>query len=149
MSEENIRVATEADCGAMLALYRHLNPRDPDPDAEAARRAWSALVGSGMATVLVVEKQGALVASCTLVVVPNITRHARPYALVENVVTHAAHRNRGLGKRVLRAALDAAWAAGCYKVMLATGRTDEAVLRFYESAGFERGGKTFFQARRD
>jgi len=149
MNEQKIRAATEADCAGMLALYRHLNPKDPEPDPAAAARAWAALVGSDMATVFVVEADGALISSCTLVVVPNITRHARPYALVENVVTHAAHRGRGLGQRVLRAALDAAWAAGCYKVMLATGRTDEAVLRFYESAGFERGTKTFFQARRD
>lgn len=149
MGEDLIRAATDADGAAMLALYRHLNPRDPDPDPAAARRAWAALVGSDMATVFVIERDGALVSSCTLVVVPNITRHARPYALIENVVTDAAHRGQGLGQRVLRAALDAAWAAGCYKVMLATGRTDKAVLRFYESAGFERGTKTFFQARRD
>lgn len=148
MSEKRIRAATEADGPAMLALYRHLNPRDPEPDPEAAGRAWAALVGSDMATVLVVERDGALIASCTLVIVPNVTRGVRPYALIENVVTHLAHRGRGHGQRVVRAALDAAWAAGCYKVMLATGRTDEAVMRFYESVGFERGTKTFFQARR-
>jgi hypothetical protein len=47
---------------------------------------------------------------------------------------------------VLRAALDNARQAGCYKVMLATGSRREETLRFYEQAGFERGVKTFFQA---
>jgi hypothetical protein len=44
--------------------------------------------------------------------------------------------------------MDTAWEAGCYKIMLATGSRREETLQFYESAGFERGGKTFFQARR-
>jgi GNAT superfamily N-acetyltransferase len=68
--------------------------------------------------------------------------------VIENVVTHAQHRQAGLGRAVLSAALDAAWQADCYKVMLASGSRREATLRFYEGAGFERGGKTFFQVRR-
>jgi hypothetical protein len=51
------------------------------------------------------------------------------------------------GEAACTAALDAAWEAGCYKVMLASGR-DEGTLRFYETRGFKRGGKTFFEARR-
>ncbi|MBK6004527.1 hypothetical protein JJB11_00365 [Ramlibacter ginsenosidimutans] len=37
--------------------------------------------------------------------------------------------------------------AGCYKVMLQTGRLDEGTFRFYESAGFDRHGKQAFIAR--
>lgn len=144
-----IRTAREEDLEGLLALYRHLNPGDPAPQPAAAQRAWRALLDSDLTTVFLAEAAGLPVASCTLVVVPNLTRRARPYAVLENVVTHAAHRRRGLGQAVLRAALDAAWAAGCYKVMLATGSREEATLRFYEAAGFQRGGKTFFQARRD
>lgn len=132
----------------MVALYRHLNPGDADPDAARAEAAWGAMLGSPLMTVFVVEVDGRLVSSCTLVIVPNLTRVARPYALVENVVTHADYRNRGLARSVLGAALDAAWAADCYKVMLATGSSNPETLRFYERSGFERGGKTFFQARR-
>jgi GNAT superfamily N-acetyltransferase len=73
---------------------------------------------------------------------------ARSYGVIENVVTHPGHRRTGLGRSVLASALKAAWDANCYKVMLATGSPKPETLRFYESAGFERGGKTFFQARR-
>jgi L-amino acid N-acyltransferase YncA len=60
----------------------------------------------------------------------------------------ADHRRMGLGRAVLSGALETAWQADCHEVMLATGSPREETLRFYESAGFERGGKTFFQMRR-
>lgn len=68
--------------------------------------------------------------------------------VIENVVTHADYRRLGLGQRVLAHALDAAWQADCYKVLLATGSKQETTLRFYEGAGFHRGGKTYFEVRR-
>jgi GNAT superfamily N-acetyltransferase len=142
------RAARADDLAGIQALYLHLNSEDPPADPEKAGAAWDSLLNSGLTTVLVAEIGGQLAASCTLVVIPNISRNARPYALIENVVTHADHRRKGLGHAVLAAALDRAWEAGCYKVMLATGSKQEGTLRFYEGAGFERGGKTFFQIRR-
>lgn len=148
MEDIVIRPARNEDLAGMLALYRHLNADDPDPAPAAAEAAWRALLGCGIATVFLAEADRRPVSSCTLVLVPNLTRGTRPYGLVENVVTHAAYRRQGLGQAVLAAALAAAWAADCYKVMLATGSRQEATLRFYEAAGFTRGGKTFFQIRR-
>ena len=148
MNAFSIRTATAADLAGMLALYRHLHPDEPGPDMARAAAAWAALIASDLTSVIVAEAGGAPVASCTLVIVPNLTRGALPYALIENVVTHRDHRRLGLGRAVLSAALDTAWQANCYKVMLASGSQREETLRFYEEAGFERGGKTFFQARR-
>lgn len=142
-----IRAARHDDLEPLLALYRHLHPDEAPPDAHQARAAWAALMASDLTTVFVAEAGGALVASCTLVVVPNLTRGARPYAVIENVVTDPAYRRRGVGRAVLAAAVDRAWQARCYKVMLATGSRREETLRFYESAGFTRGSKTCFEIR--
>lgn len=43
----------------------------------------------------------ALVCSCTMAVIPNLTRGLRPYGRIENVVTHADHRRQGYGRCVL------------------------------------------------
>jgi len=78
--------------------------------------------------------------------VPNLTRGARAFGLIENVVTHGDHRKKGLATRVLTHALQIAWDNDCYKVMLLTGSEKESILRFYEQAGFKRNIKTGFIA---
>lgn len=88
-----------------------------------------------------------MVASCTLVVVPNLARGGKPYGLIENVVTHGDFRNRGFGRKLLDAASDAAWLADYYKVMLMTGSKRPETIRFYLRSGFEQS-KTGFQKRR-
>jgi len=148
MTTAMISPARPEDLPGVLGLYRHLNPDDPQPDADKAECAWSALMESEFMTVMVAEAAGELVSTCTLVIVPNLTRGVRPYGLIENVVTHPGHRRTGLGRAVLSAALEAAWSADCYKVMLATGSRREETLRFYEKSGFRQGGKTYFEARR-
>ena len=80
-------------------------------------------------------------------VVPNLTRDARPYALVENVVTRADCRRQGHASACLARAVEIARDAGCYKVMLMTGARDAGTLAFYRRAGFDGGEKTAFVRR--
>ncbi len=112
-----------------------------------AERTWATMIGSGFMTVVVAEHEQSVVASCTLAIIPNLTRGGRPYAVIENVVTHLEYRRMRLGRRVLAYAVEVARKADCYKVTLATGSRQESTLRFYEGAGFERGGKTYFEMR--
>ncbi|MFC3068115.1 GNAT family N-acetyltransferase [Phenylobacterium soli] len=148
MVAPEIRPARPDELAGVLALYRQLNPGDPVLSLAAAEPAWSALLTSGVTTTFVADLGGLLVASCTLAIVPNLSRGARAYGVIENVVTDADHRRRGFGRAVLEAALDRAWAADCYKVLLATGSKRESTLRFYEGAGFTRDAKTYFEIRR-
>jgi GNAT superfamily N-acetyltransferase len=98
---------------------------------------------------LVVEEEGRIVSSCNLTLIKNLTRSARPYSLIENVVTHPDYRNKGYGTAVLKKAMEIAREKNCYKVMLLTSKKDEKTLNFYENAGFDRGEKTGFIFRMD
>lgn len=145
-SSLEIRMAGSGDLPGILDLYQHLHADDDRPSRGSAKRALAslqALPGSG---VLIGSDEEGIRSSCTLIVIPNLTRGGRPYALIENVVTHVAARGRGYGKAVLAAAVERAWGENCYKVMLMTGSQDVATLSFYRSAGFEQT-KTGFQIR--
>ncbi len=143
----NVRIADRDDIPQLLQLYRHLNPGDAEATVEVGVRNWERLKLYPGSDIFVACVGDVLVASCTLVIVPNLTRGGMPYALIENVVTHADHRRHGYGKAVLHAAIDAAWQADCYKAMLLTGSTEAGTLKFYREAGFEQS-KTGFQVRR-
>jgi GNAT superfamily N-acetyltransferase len=133
---------------SLLALYRHLHAEDhPLPAPDEVAKVWAELVNNPRISCFGAFVGGALVSSCTLAVIPNLTRGCKPYALIENVVTHEAHRGRGYGSEVLRVAKAHAWEQGCYRVLLLTGRKDPETLRFYESAGFDPHGKQGFVAR--
>lgn len=142
-----IRPAEQADLSRLLDLYRHLDAKDTRCPADEAAGVFERLLRYAGSAILVGFADDELVASCTIVVIPNLTRGGTPYALIENVVTHADYRNQGFGKAVLAAAVDRAWAEGCYKVMLMTGSKRPSTLAFYEAAGFEQS-KTGFQVRR-
>jgi GNAT superfamily N-acetyltransferase len=144
----NIRPIRSDELAGLLNLYCYLHPSDPEPAITAnLEELWNRICADPNLHYLVGEIDGRLVSTCTLTIIPNLTRGARPYGLIENVVTHPEYRRRGLGTSLLHRALQMAWEHSCYKVMLLTGRKDEATLRFYEQAGFEGGVKTGFVAR--
>jgi len=132
----------------LLRLYAFLHPEDPrvDPGAQAVQQRWTQILEDPNLRYFVTEESSRIVATCTLALIPNLTRGLRPYGLIENVVADPDFRRKGFATDVLRCALDEAWQAGCYKVMLQTGSKHEGTLRFYENAGFRRGVKTGFIA---
>ncbi|MDF3199083.1 MULTISPECIES: GNAT family N-acetyltransferase [Pseudomonas] len=135
------------DLPKLLQLYLHLTPGDNTANLETAAHNIATLQKLPGSTILAGWLDRQLIATCTLVVIPNLTRNGMPYALIENVVTHPDYRNEGCGKAILAEAVKLAWEADCYKVMLLTGSERPAVHSFYLSAGFEQN-KTGFQIRR-
>lgn len=145
MTALHIRELASGDLDALLALYAELNPNDaPLPPREAVLASWQAMLDSPGLHCLGGFLGDELVCSCVLAILPNLTRACRPYGLIENVVTTARHRRQGHARALLRHAQALAWQHGCYKLMLLTGRKDDATLRFYESAGFDRHTKQGF-----
>jgi GNAT superfamily N-acetyltransferase len=143
-----IRRLKSGDLSSLLALYEHLHSSDtPAPADEVTRAVWGELQASTNYRYYGVFVDERLVSSCALTIIPNLTRSCRPYAVIENVVTHAAHRRNGYATALVKTALEDAWAARCYKAMLLTGRKDEGTFRFYEAAGFDRHAKQAFVAR--
>ncbi|MBW4429044.1 MAG: GNAT family N-acetyltransferase [Nostoc desertorum CM1-VF14] len=143
----SIRSVKQDELSALLNLYKHLNPTDaPLPDASTLEKIWNEILSDRKINCFVADWEGNLIASCILAIVPNLTRGARPYGLIENVITHPDYRRQGVGKRLIHHALQSAWSHNCYKVMLLSGSQTKEVLQFYEKTGFKKGIKTGFVA---
>ncbi len=143
-----IRPLAQTDLPALLLLYRDLHNADEVlPSQTTVDSVWAEIKATERFAYFGGFVGVDLVTTCTIAIIPNLTRGCRPYGLIENVVTATALRRRGYATAILRAALGHAWAAGCYKVLLMTGRKDEETLRFYRSAGFDANEKQAFVAR--
>lgn len=142
-----VRDLTLEDLDGLLALYTHLHPADAPTPRDTAERIWQELIASPHHIYLGIDADTRLAASLTATIIPNLTRGARPYAVIENVITHPDHRRQGFGRALLEAALDRCWDAGCYKVMLQSGARRSEAHAFYESVGFDPDAKQAFLAK--
>jgi GNAT superfamily N-acetyltransferase len=141
------REAGPGDFEDVLRLYRQMQPEDPVLLDGSDAAAFAQILGSPGLHLFVLEAGGAVVATTYLNVIPNLTRSASPYAVIENVVVDEAVRGTGMGKRIMAGTLQAAWDAGCYKAMLQTGSRTPATHAFYRACGFSPDAKTAYLAR--
>ena len=131
-----VRPAEPRDLEALLDLYAQLSPGNAGADREDARRALADLIAAAHVSLTVAESGGRVIGTVTLVVVPNLTHGAAPWAQLENMVVDEEHRGSGAGQALLRTARDEAWARGCYKVQLQSANEREGAHRFYARFGF-------------
>ncbi|MCR5591727.1 MAG: GNAT family N-acetyltransferase [Lachnospiraceae bacterium] len=139
-----VREAAYDDLDGILELYLHLHDKCiPEHDAHL-EETWQKILGDEKYHLIVNEVDGRIVSSCTCIIVPNLSRTVRPYALIENVVTLSDCRGKGYAGECLAYARTVADTENCYKLMLMTGSKDPATLRFYENNGYSSKDKTAF-----
>lgn len=139
-----IREADKADLEEILQLYLYLHETNIPKDSEQLRNTWDSIVNDKNHHLIICEVDGKIVASCVCVIIPNLTRNVRPYAFVENVVTHGDYRKKGYATACLNYAKQIAEENDCYKMMLLTGSKKESTLNFYRNAGYNSSDKTAF-----
>lgn len=138
-----IREINENDYEGLMSLYLHLHETEIPP-YEMAKSVFEKILADEKYHIIVAEENGMIVSSCTVVIVPNLTRGVRSYARVENVVTLPDYRKKGLATACLARAKEIAIHEGCYNIALLTGSKSESTLKFYENAGYNRTDKTGF-----
>jgi GNAT superfamily N-acetyltransferase len=147
-----IRDADTGDLDALLALYAALadGRTPPSPaDAETSRPVLDAIMRDPRRHLMVAVVDGAVIGTADVLIVPNLTHHARPWAVVENVVVSPSARRAGAGRALMTEIIDLVRAAGCYKLQLHSGKQRTEAHRFYEALGFRpvaEGFKLYFDA---
>lgn len=139
-----IREACKNDLQEILELYLFLHETDVPEESEHVKQTWNQIITDANHHLIVCEVDGKIVSSCVCVIIPNLTRNVRPYAFIENVVTHEAYRGKGYATDCLNYAKKIAEQNHCYKMMLLTGSKRESTLDFYKNAGYNSADKTAF-----
>jgi GNAT superfamily N-acetyltransferase len=139
-----VRVATEQDLPAVLALYAQPELDDGltvSPDH--ARAIFARFARHPFYRLYVAEIAAQVVGTFTLLVAENLSHHGVPSAVVESIAVAPPWQGRGIGRAMMAEAMRLAREAGCYKLALSSNRRRERAHRFYESLGFGRHGYSF------
>lgn len=139
-----VREANEKDLQEILELYLYLHEKFILEISEHLTDTWSQIIQDANHHLIVKIVDERIVSSCVCVIIPNLTRNVRPYAFVENVVTHADYRGKGYATECLDYAKEIAERQNCYKMMLLTGSKDQKTLDYYKNAGYNSTDKTAF-----
>ncbi len=139
-----IREIKKCELNKLLELYTHLHELGVPEYSEHLDNTWDIICNDENHHIVVCEIDGKIVSSCVCVIIPNLTRNIRPYAFVENVVTHKDFRGKGYASDCLAYAKELAQKENCYKMMLLTGAKNESILEFYKNAGYNCDDKTAF-----
>lgn len=134
-----IRKAKNTDANDLKVLYFDFLTHFP-PKEEQDMSLWQDLLDKFEKDehmyLLVAEENGKVVSSVQMAVIESLTHNVRPFAVIENVVTHIDYRNRGYASALLERASEIAREKRCYKVFLETGSNKESTLNFYRKNGF-------------
>lgn len=128
----------------LLELYLHLHEKEIPETTQHLKEVWNSITQDKNHHIIVNVIDEKIVSSCVCIIIPNLTRNIRPYAFIENVVTHSSYRGKGYASECLNFAKEIAQKENCYKIMLLTGSKDEKNLCFYNNAGFNSTDKTAF-----
>nr|WP_302598128.1 GNAT family N-acetyltransferase [uncultured Cellulosilyticum sp.] len=139
-----VREANQNDLKEILELYLYLHEESVPETSNYLLDTWHEIIKDKNHHLLVNVVDGKIVSSCVCVVIPNLTRNIRPYAFIENVVTHRDYRGNGYATGCLNAAKQIAEENNCYKMMLLTGSKQQKTLDFYKKAGYNCTDKTAF-----
>ena len=141
-----IRKAKSTDLPQILRLYAELQPLDQLIDASEAIAVFEKAITCGV-VYFVADSGEQIVGSCYIAIIPNITRQCSPIGFIENVVVASDCQRRGIGRKLMNAAIEHAMKQGCYKVTLQSGTKRDDAHKFYKSIGFDGDSKRAFEMR--
>lgn len=127
---EPITEASSADVEAIAFLLAQLSSGAP-PFVRADMEAMLA----NPATTMFAARAGGEIVGITTLVVFRVATGVR--AFIDDVVVLNAHRGKGLGEKLVRAAIEHAASLGVHKIDLTSRPSREAANRLYRRLGFE------------
>lgn len=139
----NIRLAKIDDVPTILNIYAAALDNNKVLTIEEARKIFIKQSQYPDYHVFLAELDNKAVGTFALLVMENIAHMGRPSAVVEDVGVLPGLQGKGIGKKMMKYALNYAKEKGCYKMSLSSNLRREQAHQFYESLGFKKHGFSF------
>ena len=140
MGDLEIRAAVATDVPAIVGMLAD-DPlgaqRESPEDLTPYMAAWERLSTDPNQHVVVAVREGRVVGTLQLSIIPGLSRRGSTRSIIEGVRIHADERGSGLGTQLIRWAIDASRHQGCQLVQLTSDKSRTDAHRFYERLGFE------------
>jgi len=148
LAETTLRVASLDDAGILAALMSEMDDEAQDPVTPADTAAMrESLVGMAVypnfRAYILQDDEGNAIATFSLMIFSGPAHLNAKQAMLDAVVVTRAWRGKGVGKSLIRHALDIAAQAGSYKMGLSSNLKRVDAHRFYEDNGFCQHGISF------
>lgn len=137
-SHVDVRSACSNDASALADLLQQLGKDEPRPDTALLTLHLRDLPPHRV--VLVAERNGRLIGTCTLNLIEHLAHNFARSAILEDGVVDQDARGLGIGQALMSAALERARSWGCYKVALSSAQHRDEAHRFYQRLGFKPHG---------
>ncbi|MFI6727690.1 GNAT family N-acetyltransferase [Streptomyces sp. R-74717] len=141
-----LRTATRTDLPAVLALLED-EERVVDPASvvvgDTYEKAFAAIESDPRNEMLVLVDGDTVLGCLQATYIPGLGKHGEERALIEAVRIRADRRGGGLGRELMKQAVDRARLRGCGLMQLTSNKRRTDAHRFYESLGFARSHEGF------
>lgn len=111
--------------------------RYENPLPESYTKAFEEIDGDKNNELIVAEIDGAIVGTLQITFTPSISFQGGKRATVESVRVDAKFRGQGIGKELMKWAIERARRENCFAVQLTTNADRTEAHRFYENLGFK------------
>ncbi|MFF7044530.1 GNAT family N-acetyltransferase [Streptomyces massasporeus] len=139
MGDLEIRAAVADDVPVIVGMLaddplgaQRESPDDLTPYLSALER----LSADPNQRLVVAIREGRVVGTLQLTIVPGLSRRGATRSIVEGVRIHADERGSGLGTELIEWAIEESRGQGCQLVQLTSDKTRADAHRFYERLGF-------------
>jgi GNAT superfamily N-acetyltransferase len=138
------REARDDDLRAILTLladdplgkHREIAPPENADIPSSYRAAFEAIMADPRIHAVVADVSGQIVGCFQLIVIPGLTYRGGLWATIESVRVAEGMRGRGVGKAMIRHAIERARECGCVMVQLTTDKRRIETHAFYRGLGF-------------
>jgi GNAT superfamily N-acetyltransferase len=138
-----IKEASIGDLSSVLNLYSTVLDNGNVISIHQAELLFQKMQSYPNYKIYVAEKEGEIIGTFALLIMDNLAHQGTPSGVVEDVAVLNNLQGKGIGKLMMKFAMEQCKQASCYKLVLSSNVKRSEAHAFYESLDFEKHGFSF------